>query len=182
MAVESALSVVVLSACFSLIFWNALIHRKLTRLRRSYYTAWFYFPDMPYVSAALQTAWLAASGYLLWSGSEPYAPAELLDSFNGQMYTAAFTLFFLFIGVESLLNQHLERLNATNELKFFTFVVRAGVWFCLRVCDVVRRTLRCGSSCLSSVSLMGQYGVQPGQPRVSLVSISHERRGADLCV
>ena len=65
-------------------------------------------------------------------------PAELLDSFNGQMYTAAFTLFFLFIGVESLLNQHLERLNATNELKFFTFVVRVGVQFCLRVCDVAQ--------------------------------------------
>ena len=35
---------------------------------------------------------------------------------------AAFALFFLFIGVETLLNQHLERLNASNELKFFVFV------------------------------------------------------------
>lgn len=35
---------------------------------------------------------------------------------------AAFALFFLFIGVETLLNQHLERLTASNELKFFVFV------------------------------------------------------------
>lgn len=38
------------------------------------------------------------------------------------MYTAAFCLFFLFIGVETLLNQHLERLDANNEIKFFVFV------------------------------------------------------------
>ena len=77
--VESALSVVVLCACFSLIFWNGLIHRKLSRVRRSFYTGWLYFPETPYVSCALQVAWLATSGYLLWSGTEPYAPAQLLD-------------------------------------------------------------------------------------------------------
>jgi len=79
--VESSLSVVVLCACFSLIFWQGLITRKLTRVRRSFYTGWLYFPETPYVSCALQVGWLGASGYLLWSGTEQYAPLELLDRY-----------------------------------------------------------------------------------------------------
>lgn len=79
--VESSISAVLLCASFSLIFWNGLIHRKLTRVRRSFYTGWLYFQDAPYLSCAIQVAWLAASGYLLWSGTEEYAPAQLLDRY-----------------------------------------------------------------------------------------------------
>ena len=56
------------------------------------------------------------------------------------MYTAAFSLFFLFIGVETLLNQNLERLFATNELKLFVFVDFA-LWIIFFVIGYVDGTI-----------------------------------------
>lgn len=128
MAVESSISIVLLSASFALIYWNGLILRKFTsangppgllcKLWSSLYT------DIPYILCALQVGWLAASGFLLWSGTEQYTPANLLETYPGQLFAATFALFFLFIGFETLLNQHIDELKTNYELRFFCFLVR----------------------------------------------------------
>jgi len=127
MAAEASVSIVLLSACFSLIFWNALILRKFNPAKGPpglLCKLWpSLFRDIPYILCALQVGWVAAAGYLLWSGTEQYTPPGLLDNFTGQMFTATFALFFLFIGFESLLNQHIDALKSNYELGFFCFLV-----------------------------------------------------------
>ena len=131
---ESSISILFLLGVFGLPVWVALTPPHISNLPADVILKPRWLPAVwlqsyVRVQTVLNVGIVTAAGYLFWTGTEPYAPASLSGSPRGQLYTAAFVMYFLYVVAVRQLKLGFSTLSINDLVPAATLSVMTWVSF-----------------------------------------------------